>query len=194
MEFTPDQEQKLIEENMPKIYRAVDNFMARCSSRVICIPYEDFVQEVAISFIEYVRKCKSHDDLAKFPWFDAMNAMRNYVLINQPLSCPRHPNKFSDIIHEMPQTMSSDSISAKTCIDIDGMGKHWVEDKETQMDFDIFMNDQNENIQRIASMRVYGMTLKEIGEQCGVSKVAIKKRLNKLNDAYKKYAEDAKDA
>ena len=51
MEFTPEQEQELIEKNMPKIYRAVDNYAARHSSSVARVPHEDFVQEVAIAFL-----------------------------------------------------------------------------------------------------------------------------------------------
>ena len=194
MVFTPEQEQCIVEENMPKIYRAVDNFMMRCSSKVINIPYEDFVQEVALAFIEYIRKCKTEEDVEKFPWYSAMDAMRGLVFTYQPLKCQRVSPQFSKIIHNMPRTISLDAINASSCIEIDGMDKHWVDDKETQMDFDFFMEDQPENMRRIASMRVYGMTLKEIGDQCGVSKVAIKKRLNKLNDAYKKYVEDAKNA
>lgn len=195
MLFTPEEEQQIIMENMPKIYRAVDNFMMRCSSQVIRIPYEDFVQEVSIVLLEYIRKCNVMDELQKFPWYSAMDAMRKLVLVCQPLTCPSaYPDRFMDIIHNMPKTMSVDAIEASSCIDVDGMGKHWVDDKETQMDFDAFMDSQPENTRRIASMRVYGMTMKEIGEQCGVSKVAIKKRLDKLNVAYKQFMEGEENA
>ena len=190
MEFTPDVEQAMVEENMQKIYRAVDNFTARCSSKVACIPYEDYVQEVCIAYLKYIRKCETPEEMEKFPWFDAMSAMRNLVFAYQPMSCPRSTHRFSEIIHGMPVTMSLDVLNASGGMDIDGMSKHWVDDKNTQIDFDIFMSDQPENTRRIASMRVYGMTLKEIGEQGGVTKGAIRKKLNKLNDAYKNYSED----
>ena len=190
MLLTPEQEQKIIKDNMPKIYRAVDNFMMRCPAKAICIPYDDFVQEVSIAFLEYIRKCESMDLVNRFPWFNAMNAMRRLVLAYQPLSHKRRTSYFSEVIHNMPKTISLDVLSASSGVDVDGMAKHWVDDKDTQMDFDEFMESQTENIRRIASMRVYGMTLQEIGNQCGVSKVAIHKQLNKLNEDYKKYCEE----
>ena len=194
MHFTPEQEQEIIEQNMPKIYRAVDNFTARCSSSFAYIPYADYVQEVTIAFLKYIRRCDKEEDVAKFPWFDAMGAMRNLILDSQPLSCHRNTHKFSEIIHGMPQTMSLDALSASTGLEIDGMSKHWVDDKETQMDFDTFMEEQSEHTRRVASMRIYGMTLQEIGDQCGVTRCAVKKRLDKLSDAYKIFTEGAKNA
>ena len=134
------------------------------------------------------------EEINTFPWYGAMSVMRYLILKYQPVSCPKSSHMFSEIIHNMPKTVSVDDLKASNGVDVDGMSKHWVDDKDTQMDFDIFMDDQSENTRRIASMRVYGMTLKEIGDQCGVSKVAIKKRLDKLSDAYKKYMEDAENA
>ena len=190
MEFSPEREQELLEQNMYKIYRAVDNYSARHSSSTATVPYEDFVQEVALAYIKYIRSCKTMDEVNRFPWYTAMGAMRDLVLMYQPMSCPKtHESKFSDIIHGMPTTMSIDDIMASSCIEIDGMSKHWVEDKETQIDFDDFMKDQPDHLKRVASMRVYGMTLKEIGNQCGINKNAVRKRLGKLNDAYKLYME-----
>ena len=191
MDFTPEQEQELLEQNMVKIYRAVDNYSARHSSHTTCVPYEDFVQEVAIAYLNYIRGCETMEEVNRFPWFSAMDAMRNLVRIYQPMRCSSDPKSFSEIIHNMPFTMSMDDIQAKVAIEIDGMSKHWVEDKETQIDFDDFMSAQPESVRRIASMRVYGMTLKEIGEQCGVTKSAVSRRLNRLNDSYKSYMEGA---
>ena len=191
--FTPEQEQQLLEKNMQKIYRSVDNFTARCSSQVVCIPYEDFVQEVSIAFLKYIRRCETEEQINRFPWCSAMDAMRYLVLQYQPMSCPKSSVKFSEIIHNMPTTISLEVLNASTGLDIDGMSNHWVDDKDTQMDFDVFMESQPENIRRVASMRVYGMTLKEIGDQCGVTKVAIHNKLNKLNESYKNYLEECKD-
>ena len=193
MTFTPEQEQEMIERNMPKIYRAVDNFTARCSMRVANIPYEDFVQEVSIMYLQYIRRCETIEDTQKFPWYSAMEAMRNLILVSQPFSCEKSTHRFSEIIHSMPSTISMDAISASTGMEIDGMSKHWVDDKDTQMDFDGFMQTQPDYIKRIASMRIYGMTQEAIGRQCGVSHVAIHKKLNRLNEDYKKYMEGAEE-
>lgn len=193
MDLTPEQEQELLSLNMPKIYRAVDNFTARRSSSIAKVPYEDFVQEVAVAFIEYIRKCDTPEKLNVFPWCTAMGVMRDLVVVYQPMSCPKHNNSFSTIIHNMPLTMSLEDIQVKTGLEIDGMSKHWVDDKETQIDFDAFMANQPENTRRVASMRIYGMTLKEIGDQCGVHKSTISRQLNNLNEDYKKYVEGAED-
>lgn len=190
MLFTPEQEQQLISDNMPKIYRAVDNFMARCSSDIVRVPYDDFVQEVCLAFLIYIRKCKTPDAVNKFPWYSAMNAMRNVVMAFQPMSCEKSTHRFSEIIHSMPSTMSLDSINASTGLDINGLSKHWVDDKDTQLDFDIFMDDQNDKTKRIASMRIYGMNNKQIADQFGVTKWAIRKHLDKLSNAYKKYSKE----
>lgn len=194
MVFTPEQEQAMIEKNMPKIYRAVDNYSARHSSHMTRVPYEDFVQEVAIAYLNYIRGCKTIEETNKFPWFSAMDAMRNLVRVYQPMRCSSDPKSFSSIIHNMPSTMSLDAIHADTGLEIDGMSRHWVEDKETQIDFDAFMSQQPENLRRIASMRIYGMTMKEIGNQYGVYKGTICKWLDKMGDAYKEYMEGAKNA
>lgn len=195
MLLTPEQEQQLIEENMPKIYRAVDNFTARCSADESSrVPYEDFVQEVMLSFLKYIRKCKSEKELQKFPWNTATGAMRDLVLVYQPVACPSSPHRFSEIIHSMPRTISIDAIQATNGVDVDGMSKHWVDDKDTQIDFDVFMDGQTENLRRVASMRVYGMNVKQIAEQCGVSRVVIHRRLNKLSDEYRKFVEEDENA
>ena len=194
MVFSPEQEQEIIEQNMPKIYRAVDNFTARCNSDVARVPYDDFVQEVSIMFLEYIRKCGTIKEVNVFPWYSAMGAMRDLVLQYQPVSCPKSSHMFSEIVHNMPRTISIDAINASSGIDVDGMSKSWVDDKETQMDFDAFMCDQSENVRRVASMRVYGMNVKEIANQFGISRVAVHKKLNKLRNAYDKYVEDAENA
>lgn len=194
MLLPPEQEQDIIERNMPKIYRAVDNFMARCSTNVTTITYDDCVQEVSIAFLKYIRKCETLEDTEKFPWFSATGAMRDLVLSSQPMSCPKSQHRFSEIIHSMPSTMSLDVIGASSGFDVDGMSKHWVDDKETQIDFDLFMCSQPENMRRIVSMRLYGMSEQKIAAQCGVSHVAIWKKLKKLSDAYKDYSGGAKNA
>lgn len=187
MEFTPEQEQLLVEKNMPKIYRAVDNYTARHSAKIARVPYDDFVQEVSIAYIKYIRGCKTMEETNKFPWYSAMGAMRDLVLQFQPMSCEKSQHRFSEIIHSMPTTMSMDAIQASTGLEIDGMSKHWVEDKEMQIDFDAFMSEQPENTRRVACMRVYGMTLKEVSEQCGIPKSTIVHRLDRLNKSFKKY-------
>ena len=195
MDFTPEQEQELIEQNMHKIYRAVDNYSARHTSSVATVPYDDFVQEVSIAYLMYIRHCKTMEEVNRFPWFSAMGAMRNLVLQYQPMKCSsdRSAGSFSKIIHNMPSTMSLEDLRAKTGFEIDGMSKHWVEDKETQIDFDSFMSDQPESVQRIVSMRMYGMTMPEIGNQFGVSKHGIDKRLKRLYDPYKIFMEGAEN-
>ena len=194
MLLTPEQEQKLIEENMPKIYRAVDNFTARCTTDIVCIPYDDFVQEVAIAFLLYIRKCETPEDIKKFPWFSAMDAMRSVVLRFQPMSCEKSTHRFKEIIHDMPTTISMDLLASST-LDINGMSKHWVDDKETMLDFESFMNDYDENTQRMVSMRYGGMTLSGIANQYGVDKTTILRRINNLAEKYHQYSteEDESD-
>lgn len=185
MILTQDQERALLEKNTAKIYRAVDNFTARCTSPVARVPYEDFVQEVTIAFLRYIRKCETIEQAEVFPWFSAMGAMRDLVLLYQPLSCPKSGHRFREIIHAMPKTVSLDTISASPCLEVDGLSRQWVEDKETQIDFELFMNDQPETVQRVASMRVYGMSVKEISKQYGVTRTAIYKKLTRLYRQYK---------
>lgn len=186
MLLTPEQEQELIEENMPKIYRAVDNFTARCTTDVIGIPYDDFVQEVAIAFLLYVRKCNKAEDLHKFPWFSAMGAMRSAVLRFQPMSCDNAPHRFKEIIHSMPSTVSLE-ILASSLTETNGMAKHWVDDKETMLDFETFMDGYDENTKRLASMKYGGMNLSEIAKQYGVSASTIMRRIRRLAEDYHEF-------
>lgn len=192
MVFTPEQEQAIMEENLPKIYCAVDNFTARCSADVIRVPYEDFVQDVSVAFLLYIRKCETMDEVNRFPWFSAMSAMRSTVCRFQPMSCSQDPWSFDRIIHNMPATVSVDVAAAATT-DVNGLSKHWVDDKETMMDFDMFMSGYDENTQRLIAMKFGGMTLKELASQYGVDKSTILRRLRKLAEDFHDFIDIPED-
>ena len=193
MDFTREQEQELVEKNMPKIYRAVDNFMARCTAQVVRIPYDDYVQEVSLAFLQYIRKCETMEQVNKFPWYSAMDAMRSLVLQYQPIRQPKSSVRFREIIHSIPVTVNVDTLRIPVGAGPDGKEKDWQEITETSIDFDICMGSLPLNIRRIMAMRYHGMTLKQIGDQCGVTKIAIFNRLNKLGDMYKTFLEDEED-
>jgi hypothetical protein len=78
-------------------------------------------------------------------------------------------------------------------IDVDGMSKHWVPDKDTELDFDAFMSEQDESVQRLTSMRLYGMTLRNIAGQFGISFQGVNKRIKKLKKEYDKFQEEDDD-
>lgn len=189
MQLSRDREAELMEQNMPKIYRSVDNFMARYKSNSAPCCYDDLFQQVAEAFLLYIRRCKTEDELNVFPWYDALHAMSVYVLGNQPFSVPKSTKTFSQIIHSIPQTVSYE-VAMSNGIEVDGMSKHWVPDAETQMDFDDFMSSQDESMRRIASMRMYGMTHRQIACQFGVCKTSITKKLDKLRDDYMTFNEE----
>lgn len=189
MVLSPEQEQQIIEENMPKIYRAVDNFTARHSSDIARVPYDEFVQEVSLAFLLYIRKCETIEEINRFPWYTAMSAMRDAVMAFQPMSCPKSSHRFSEIIHGMPVTVSSD-VLASAVIEVNGMSKHWVDDKETMLDFELFMDTYDENTKRLASMRYGGMTLKEVADQYGVNKSTVLRRIRRLEKEYHEFTDD----
>lgn len=193
MQLSHEQESELIQQNMPKIYRAIDNFMARCSKNsVVQVSYEDFVQEVSIVFLNYIRNCETEEQLRIFPWYDAMNAMSKYVLHSQPLSVPCRTADFNTIIHSLPSTVSYDVLATQG-IEVDGMSRHWVPDKDTEMDFKAFMSDKAEIVQRIASMRLYGMKLNEIAGQFGVCHQNIDRRIKNLKKQYDLFNEEGEN-
>lgn len=185
MQLTPEREAELIELNMPKIYRAADNFTMRCKDPCVRLSYDDMVQQGAMAFLLYIRRCESEEQLNVFPWYDVIHAMCIHVLNSQPFSVPKCTSKFSQLINSIPKTISFEVAVCKG-LEVDGMSKQWVSDKDTQIDFDDFMSAQDESIRRIASMKVYGMSNRKIGAQFGVSDVAISKRLDRL---HKKFAE-----
>ena len=191
MVLTPEREEELIVQNMPKIYRSVDNFMARCNQNsAVRISYDDCVQEVSIAFLKYMRKCETEEQINKFPWYDALHALSELVLRSQPLSVPVSSTKeFSNIIHSIPATVSFD-VLASSGIDINGMSKHWVPDTETKLDFFSFMSEQEENVQRIASMSMYGLTRRKIAAQFGVNKNVIDKKISKLREQYDNFMKE----
>lgn len=194
MVLTREREAELIEQNMPKIYRSIDNFMAKCSKKnAISLSYDDCVQEVTIAFLKYIRKCDSEEKLNVFPWYDALHAMSEQVLRSQPLSVPMSTSRFNEVIHSIPSTVSYE-VMVSNGMEIDGMSKHWVPDEETRIDFDSFMASQPENIQRIAAMRLHGMTYRKIASQCGVSKTLVEKKIKRLRGDYDEFdKEDSED-
>ena len=95
MVLSREREAELIEQNMPKIYRAVDNYMARYNGgKSHRISYDDCVQEVSIAFIEYLRRCNTEEQASRFPWYEATNAMSRLVLRSQTFSMPSRTTGF----------------------------------------------------------------------------------------------------
>ncbi len=194
MELSREREAELIERNMPKIYRAVDNFMARYTGAkgAWFASYDDFVQEASIAFLNHIRKCDSEDSIDKFPWYDAINAMSRLVLNNQPVSMGVRTSDFRKIIQSVPRTVSFDTL-ASDVIEVDGMSKHWVPDKDTEIDFGAFMSSKTESLQRIVAMRLYGMNNRHIAAQYGVCKNCIDKKINKLREQYDEFMREDED-
>lgn len=195
MHLSPEQEDALIRENMAKIYRSVDNFMARGNGRnsPVQITYDECVQEVCIAFLEYIRKCDTEEKLKVFPWYDALHAMSKLVLQYQPINV-RHKRTtgFRKVINSIPTTVSFD-VLATNGIDVDGMSKNWVPDTETKLDFESFLDGQDESVQRIASMMLYGMTRRNIADQFGVCQFAIDKKISKLRQNYDEFIKDGEN-
>ena len=194
MQLTPEREAELMELNMPKIYRAADNFTMRFKDPSVEFCYEDMVQQGAMAFLLYMRKCETEEDLKRFPWYDAIHAMCIHVLNSQPFSVPKRTENFSKLINSLPKTISYE-VAVSNGLNVDGMSKHWVLDKDTQIDFDDFMSSQDESMRRIASMKVYGMSNRKIGAQFGVSHVAIGKKIDRLHKNLNEFfEEDDEDA
>ena len=187
MQLSPEREAELVEQNMQKIYRAVDNFMAKCGSNpVIVIPYDDCVQEVSIAFLKYIRRCETEEQLRIFPWYDAIHVLTAYVLSSQPVKVSTRTSNFRNIVRSIPFTVSYDVMVSKG-IEVDGMSKHWVPDKETELDFNSFMSDQDESVQRIAAMRLYGMSIRQIASQFGLKKSSVGQKIKKLREKYDEF-------
>ena len=192
MELSREQEQKILEENMKKIYRAVDNFSESGKTSPVRIPYEDFVQEVSIVFLEYIRKCKTEEEIEKFPWHDAKHSMSMLVLNSQPVTYPKTTANFREIINSVPKTVSYETLVTQG-MDVDGMSKHWVQDKETWMDFEAFMASQDYSVSRMAAMKLEGITARKVASQFGVSESAICKKLRKLREKYDEFNEEGEE-
>lgn len=189
MRLSPEREAELMEKNMPKIYRAADNFTMRCKDPSAEFSYDDMVQQGAMAFLLYMRRCETEEELNRFPWYDAIHSMCIHVLNSQPFGVPKNTSRFSQLLNSIPKTISYE-VAVNQGLEVDGMSRHWVPDKETQMDFDDFMSTQDESTRRIASMKVYGMTNRKIGAQFGVSDVAIGKRLDRLHKEYEIFNEE----
>lgn len=192
--LTPEREADLFMANMKNIERIVDNYISRCACNYTCADRDDFVQEVSIAYLAYLRRCDSEEALTQFPWFDAMNAMRNCTLATQPLSVGRSPHLFSDIIHNMPSTVSYD-VNPAQIMEFDGLSKRWVDAADLKMDFDTLMASQSAYLNRIVGMIMWGMSQKQIASQFGVSPTAIRKQITKLREAYEEFfnKEDEED-
>lgn len=192
MQLSPEQEAAIIEENMVKIYRAIDNFTVRCPFKHIKIDYDDYVGEVSLVFLQHIRKCETMEEINKFPWYDAMHAMTEFVLNCQPLSVPKDTKRFSQLVAQMPETVSID-LCLSNGVEVDGMSKSWVVDKETQIDFDGFMSGQDEFYNRITGMKLLGARSREIAKQCGVTEGAISKRFSRLRECFDEYFKEDED-
>ena len=188
--MTPDQENEYITKNMKKIYNAVDNFIYRCSSDAIGIPYEEMVQEASLALLLYLRRCEKEEDLDKFPFYSVKSALRDLVFTYQPFSCPHSTHRFSEICSGMPETVSFDTIP-ESMLNVDGMSKHWVEDTDTKIDFDLFMADKTDHEQRLIGMKAWGGTFRNIAAQFGTSKDSVKRNMDRLHSQYTDFIKES---
>lgn len=189
MALTPEREAELMENAMPNIYKACDNFAAKCKQNSPIFSYDDMVQAVSIAYLVYIRKCETEEELAIFPWFDAKHAICELVLGGQPLSVPHSTKTFNEVIHSLPQTVPFDLVMTQG-LEIDGMSRTWVPDKETEIDFNTFMESQDELNNRLVAMRLRGTPIRAIAEHCEIKKSAIGARINNMLDEYKKFLEE----
>ena len=189
MFLSPERETDLIQSNMQKIYRAVDNFTARCEKVVLRIPYEDFVQEACLAYVEHIRRCKSEKDIDVFPWYDILNALDRYVLSCQPMSVPVRTSSFDDIVRTMPLTVSYEGHLTNDA-EVDGMSKHWVDDKDTMMDLEIFRDSLPDYADRIFAMKLSGLSSRKIAAQLGVTESLISKRLKNYREQYDAFTKE----
>ena len=190
MVLSSERESQLMEKNMPNIYRSIDNFLARCNQdNGVPLPYEDCVQEVAIAYLQYIRRCETEDQLKIFPWYDAIHALSEYVLRCQPLSVPVSTKGFRKTLRTIPTTVSYETLVTNG-LEVDGMSQTWVPDKETELDFDTFMSAQSPHVQRIVSMKLYGMPVRKIAGQCGVGKSSVNNKILRLKKQYDQFNEE----
>lgn len=186
MTMTSAQEDEFIEKNKKKISSAVDNFIRRCSSNVIRVPREDMVQEASIALLLYARKCETEEDLEKFPIYSVQSALRDLIFDYQPFACPHSTHRFSEICSAMPRSVSFD-VLPDAFLEVDGMANHWVDDKETEIDFDIFMSEKSDSDQRLVGMKMCGGSLRNLAKEIGISKDAVKRTLDKLHTQYSEF-------
>lgn len=189
MTLSPEREELLLMEAMPKIYHAVDCYVAKCRRKSAVVSYEDLVQCVVEAYIRYIRRCETEETLHVFPWYDATHAMCEAVLAGQPFSVPKDTKRFTEVLRSLPYTVSLDLLVTKG-LDVDGMSKSWVQDKETEIDFDIFMASQDGLNNRIVAMRLRDMPLRKIAGHCVVPKSSIFDRIKKINQDYVKFIEE----
>lgn len=189
MVLSPERESELIENNMANIYHAADIYAARCVQLNPVFSYEDLVQQVMEAYLLYIRRCKTEADLKIFPWYDAKHAMCDLVLRSQPLSVPKSTKTFNEVLHSLPKTVSFDVMMANG-VEVDGMSKTWVQDKDTEIDFEEFMASQDDLNNRLVAMRLRGKSIRGIAEYCEVKKSAIGDRINKM---YKEYLDYTKE-
>lgn len=192
MQLSPEREAELLAKNMPKVYRAVDCYMSKCRRKSNVLAYEDLVQQVAEAYIRYIRRCETEEALNKFPWYDATHAMCDAVLTSLPFSVPKTTKNFTEVLHSLPKTVSLDLMVTQG-LDIDGMSKTWVQDKETEIDFDIFMSGQDMLSNRIVAMRLRDVTLRKIADHCVVPKSSVFDRIQRINKDYQNFLEEGKN-
>lgn len=186
MELSREAEAELIERNMPKICNAVNNFRARCSNPVVNIPFEDFVQEVTIAYLEYIRRCETMAETEIFPWYNAVDAMSRLVLAHQPMGCPKRHASFETVMKMMPSTISYE-VNAQNVIETDGMSRTWVNDENTLIDLGMFMETLPENAEKIIGMKLWGLTSREIASELGVSESAVCQSLKNYRKKYNQF-------
>lgn len=192
MLLTPERESELVESNMQKVYRAVDNFTARCEKNVLRIPYDDFVQEGCLAYLTYLRRCKSEEGLDVFPWYDVLNALDRYVLACQPMTGSTRTSSFDEIVRSMPLTVSYEA-NMTAAAEVDGMSRHWVDDKDTMMDLELFLDSLPDYADRIFAMKLSGLSSRKIAAQLGVTESLICKRLKNYREKYDAFTKEEEE-
>ena len=188
MELSREREAELLEQNKHNIKKSVNRFMSRRSRNpVIKIEFSDFEQEVSIVFLNYIRKCKTDEDLNKFPWRDAENAMARLVLASQHITVPsKSTSVFNKLIKKIPETVPYELLTDDG-IGVDGLSVKWVSDAEAEVDLEAFLSTRSDSMRRIIHYYLHGMRVNDIAECIGCTRQNVYKIIDKFSVEFEKF-------
>lgn len=178
MNFTPQEEEKLILQYNRLLWRTVYRFQRRLPG--VVRNQEDLYQEAALVFVDHLRKSKDMDEVQNhIPIRDMIHAMTQFVINDQLLSYTKRTSDFRKIVRSVPARTSYAAVDMD-----DGCSVHSVEDALDFIAVKDFLSSLSGVDLNILRMKQSGMDNRSIGKAVGETDVQICRHLKRLRAKY----------
>lgn len=182
MKLDAIQEQEMINRFDRVVWRIVHRFMRFNNLGRTCTK-DDLHQEGLIVLLEHIRTAENEATLKRLPVMDMWNAMSRLVISDQPIKFPStRTTDFRKIMKKLGETVDYSELDSMNVCD------NGIEEIETRLDMECFINSLHGLEKEIILLRLKGMSRSEVSEALHIPNAKTTRRLKKIYELYAAYS------